>query len=117
MVTKFLKTHDIYICFNREHPSYESAHELTFPLPSDIMPPQANSPTRRSYPERRRERPCDASTTCQRVVIIRGKLKRCQVRQTAFACVREMRGLQLQRWIALSARLKGQFLFLKEFPQ
>src|SRR5678816_4856289 len=46
------------------------------------MPTQFNSPTRRSYPERRRERPCDASTTCQRVVIIRQKLKRCQFRQT-----------------------------------
>src|SRR5689334_13072785 len=76
------------------------------------MPTQFNSPTRRSYPERRRERPCDASTTCQRVIIMRGKLKRCQFRQT------EVLGDERASYAKIDCPFcssEGAISFLKEF--
>src|SRR5258708_22174407 len=39
------------------------ARKLTHTLSCGIIRPQTNSPDRHSYPERRRDRPCDASTT------------------------------------------------------
>jgi hypothetical protein len=86
--------------------------ELTSTHNNDIMPTQFNSPTRRSYPERRRERPCDASTTCQRVVIIRRKLKRCQFRQT------DVLGDERARYSKMYCPFcssEGAISFLKEF--
>ena len=53
-----------YAIFDSEKAVVETTVELTFNPPYVIMQTQFNSPTRRSYPERRRERPVDASTTC-----------------------------------------------------